>query len=95
MGDDQSGARKPRKLIRQAHLRAKAQIPARPKKKMVSGRPLLGEQPAGALRVWQCHLEDPFDELKRKVEAAALHHRVDPETLRADFFSIQVATGGL
>jgi RecA-family ATPase len=53
---------------------------------MVSGRPLLGEQPAGALRVWQCNLEDPFDELKRKVEAAALHHRVDPGDLESRFF---------
>src|SRR5689334_14262923 len=25
---------------------------------MVSGRALMGDQPAGALRVWQCNLED-------------------------------------
>jgi hypothetical protein len=41
---------------------------------MVTGRPLLGDQPAGRLRVWQINLEDPEDELQRRVAAAALHH---------------------
>jgi hypothetical protein len=45
---------------------------------MVSGRSLLGNQPADRLRVWQVNLEDPEDELQRRVAAAALHHGISP-----------------
>jgi AAA domain len=48
---------------------------------MVTGRALLGDQPAGRLRVWQVNLEDPEDELRRRVAAAALHHRISPEEI--------------
>ena len=53
---------------------------------MVSGRALLGEQPRGALRVWQCNLEDPEDELNRRIAAAAIHHRVDPAEIERNLF---------
>ena len=43
---------------------------------MVSGHALLGEQPTGQLRVWQINLEDPEDELRRRVAAAAIHYKL-------------------
>jgi hypothetical protein len=48
---------------------------------MVTGRALLGDQPAGRLRVWQVNLEDPVDELKRRFAAAAQHHRISPDDI--------------
>lgn len=42
---------------------------------MVSGRPLLNEiVHGGAQRVWLWNLEEPEDELARRIQAAALHH---------------------
>lgn len=41
---------------------------------MASGRELLGEWVAGPLRVWIFNLEDPRDELDRRIIAACLHH---------------------
>jgi hypothetical protein len=40
---------------------------------MVSGQPLLGVRVKRPLRVWLWNLEDPYDELERRVTAAALH----------------------
>jgi hypothetical protein len=40
---------------------------------MVSGKMLLGIMPDEVLRVWIWNLEDPLEETKRKVQAAALH----------------------
>jgi hypothetical protein len=48
---------------------------------MVTGRSLLGDQPAGCLRVWHVNLEDPEDELQRRVTAAALHYGISPEDI--------------
>jgi RecA-family ATPase len=48
---------------------------------MVTGGALLGDQPAGRLRVWQINLEDPEDELKRRIAAAALHHRISADDI--------------
>lgn len=41
---------------------------------MASGRELLGEWVAGPLRVWIFNLEDPRDELDRRIIAACIHH---------------------
>jgi AAA domain len=41
---------------------------------MVSGRELLGDWVADKLRVWIFNLEDPGDELDRRIMAACLHH---------------------
>ena len=38
---------------------------------MVTGRPLLGDAPQGRLRVWLVNLEDPIDELRRRIAATA------------------------
>lgn len=43
---------------------------------MVSGRELLNEWTAGPLNVWVYNLEDPMDELNRRVIAAMMHHEV-------------------
>ena len=53
---------------------------------MVSGRALLGDEPAGPLRVWQINLEDPEDELHRRVTAAALHYKIDPGEIAGRLF---------
>jgi len=45
---------------------------------MVTGHVLLGDQPAGQLRLWQINLEDPEDELQRRFIAAAIHYKIDP-----------------
>ncbi|GMO20832.1 AAA family ATPase [Bradyrhizobium sp. TM233] len=38
------------------------------------------------LRVWYFNLEDPLDEIQRRVTAAAMHHGVDPEVLNVNLF---------
>jgi hypothetical protein len=53
---------------------------------MRTGRPLLGEQPAGKLRVWQINLEDPEDELRRRFAAAAIHYAISPEDIGDGLF---------
>jgi hypothetical protein len=53
---------------------------------MVTGRPLLGDQPAGLLGVWQVNLEDPEDELVRRVAAAALHHGISQDDIADRLF---------
>ncbi len=46
---------------------------------MVSGKPLLGVAPDECLRVWLWNLEDPLEETRRKIQAAALHYELGPE----------------
>ncbi len=48
---------------------------------MVTSRPLLGDEPAGKLRVWQINLEDPEDELQRRFAAAALHYGITADDI--------------
>jgi len=48
---------------------------------MVSGKDLLGIEPGARLRVWLWNLEDPLDETKRKIQAAALHYELEPEDI--------------
>jgi hypothetical protein len=42
----------------------------------VSGKDLLGEKPAGELRVWLWNLEDPGEETTRKIQVAAKHYGI-------------------
>ena len=53
---------------------------------MVSGRELLGEWTANELKVWLFNLEDPLDELDRRITAAMLHHDVDRSEVEGRLF---------
>jgi hypothetical protein len=41
---------------------------------MVSGKPIMGQSVPAPLRVWLWNMEDPLDELKRRIAAAMQHH---------------------
>ena len=45
---------------------------------LVTGKPLLGQFVAGPLRVWLWNLEDPRDELQRRIQAACQHYGLSP-----------------
>ncbi|WP_306132155.1 AAA family ATPase [Roseivivax marinus] len=45
---------------------------------MASGRELLGDWIAPGLKVWLYNLEDPHDEMDRRIIAAMQHHHVSP-----------------
>lgn len=53
---------------------------------MASGRPLVGEWVQGPLRTWVYNLEDPSDELRRRVTAAMIHHNVTADALGGRLF---------
>jgi len=53
---------------------------------MVSGRELLGEWNAGPLNVWVFNLEDPRDELNRRVVGAMMHHGVAPDEVEGRLY---------
>lgn len=44
---------------------------------MASGKPLLGVQPRGALRVWLWNGEDPLDEMRRRIAATMKHYGLE------------------
>jgi hypothetical protein len=46
------------------------------------GRPLLNEPVHKRGKVWIYNLEDPKVELKRRLKAAILHHKIDPKDLK-------------
>ena len=48
---------------------------------MASGRELLGDWTAKDLKVWIYNLEDPRDEMDRRIIAAMQHHQVGPEEI--------------
>jgi hypothetical protein len=48
---------------------------------MASGEALLGLKPHGLLRVWYVNLEDPREEIERRIAAICLHYRIDPGAL--------------
>jgi hypothetical protein len=52
---------------------------------MVSGKPLLGAA-TRPLRVWYWNLEDPYDELQRRVQAAIQHFGLTPEDIEGRLF---------
>ena len=53
---------------------------------MASGRPIAGEWVKGALRTWIYNLEDPADELQRRITAAMIHHQINPGALEDRLF---------
>lgn len=54
---------------------------------MVTGRPLLGVLPAERpLRVWVINLEDPQEEIERRVLAILVHYRIDPAEVEGRLF---------
>lgn len=48
---------------------------------MVTGRALLGSRPREPLTVWLINLEDPREELERRVAAACLHYGITEEEI--------------
>ena len=48
---------------------------------MASGKNLLGEFVTERCRVWLYNLEDPRDELERRIQAAALHYGLKPDDI--------------
>ncbi len=53
---------------------------------MASGRTLLHDKPHGKFRVWLWNGEDPYDELQRRIAAAALHHKLATEDFAERLF---------
>ncbi|WP_414898814.1 AAA family ATPase [Rhodovulum sp. YEN HP10] len=53
---------------------------------MASGRELLGDWTAKGLKVWLYNLEDPRDEMERRIIAAMQHHNVRPEEIAGRLF---------
>lgn len=53
---------------------------------MITGRPLLGHLPHSKLSVWYLNLEDPLEEIERRIAAACLHYNVDPHDLQGRLF---------
>ena len=53
---------------------------------MASGRRLLDEWTASGLRVWLFNLEDPRDEMDRRIIAAMQHHHVAPDEIAGRLF---------
>ena len=54
---------------------------------MASGRKLLDEWTANDLKVWIYNLEDPRDELDRRIIAAMQHHEISPEEIDGCLFA--------
>ena len=46
---------------------------------MVSGKPLLTGRNAKPLRVWYLNIEDPRDEIDRRIAAACIAYKLDPD----------------
>ena len=53
---------------------------------MVSGKQTVGEWVAGPLRTWLYNLEDPSDELQRRITAAMIHHGISPDAVEGRLF---------
>lgn len=53
---------------------------------MASGRELQGDWTAQDLKVWIYNLEDPRDEMDRRIIAAMQHHHVSPEEIAGRLF---------
>lgn len=53
---------------------------------MVSGKDLIGIVPKARLKVWLWNLEDPFEELQRRIQAAALHFKLMASDLNDHLF---------
>ncbi len=53
---------------------------------MASGRELLGDWTATDLKVWLYHLEDPRDEMDRRISGAMQHYNVTPQEISGRLF---------
>ena len=53
---------------------------------IVTGRPLLGEEVKERTNVWIVNLEDPLEEIQRRVLAAMRHYGIKPEEVRGRLF---------
>lgn len=53
---------------------------------LVTGRPLIGKQVEKPSRIWVWNLEDPIDELQRRIQAACLHYDVTPADIEGRLF---------
>lgn len=53
---------------------------------MASGKSLLGVQPPGQIKVWLWNLEDPRDELTRRVQAAAKYYELASDDFAGHLF---------
>jgi hypothetical protein len=53
---------------------------------MVSGKALLGVQPTSRLRVWLWNLEDPHEEIARRVQATAQHFGLSASDIEGHLF---------
>ena len=53
---------------------------------MASGRDLLGDKPADPLRVWLLNLEDPREELERRLAATMIHYSIAAEEIGGRLF---------
>jgi AAA domain len=53
---------------------------------MASGRTLLGIEPPKPLQVWYVNLEDPREEIERRVAAICLHFRIGPKEIDGRLF---------
>ena len=51
-----------------------------------SGKQTVGEWVAGPLRTWLYNLEDPSDELQRRITAAMIHHGISPDAVERRLF---------
>lgn len=51
-----------------------------------TGRPLLGEEVKSPCNVWIVNLEDPFDEMQRRILAAMQHYNIAPDEVRGKLF---------
>jgi RecA-family ATPase len=53
---------------------------------IVTGRPLLGEEVKERTNVWIVNLEDPLEEIQRRVLAAMRHYGIKPDDVRGRLF---------
>jgi hypothetical protein len=53
---------------------------------MASGEYLLSVRPGRPLRAWYVNLEDPREEIERRVAAVCLHFKIDPSSLEDRLF---------
>lgn len=53
---------------------------------MASGKPLLGTPVPNRLKVWLWNLEDPRDEMERRIMAACLHFKLKPADIAGHLF---------
>lgn len=53
---------------------------------IATGKPLLGERVEQQCNVWLVNLEDPIDEMQRRILAAMQHYGITPDEVRGKFF---------